>query len=96
MSKKAYVINWSDTERGSETAADPYTNLPCAVPTAGYDVATATLYEVEENGDWDEIDSETIELRSPEEAVSEDVWRHCEQSLAERNGVGEYDVETPW
>lgn len=93
---KAYVINWSDIERGSETVADPYTNLPCAVPTADYDEATATLYAVDDNGDWDELDSETIELHSREDAESETVWKQCEQLLADRNGVSKYEVETPW
>ena len=74
----------------------PYTNLPCAVPTADYDEATATLYEVDDNGNWDELDSETIKLHSTDEVESETVWKQCEQLLAERNGVSEYDVETPW
>ncbi|MFR0558018.1 hypothetical protein PSRA_1496 [Pseudoscardovia radai] len=92
---KAYVIRWSEIERGSETEIDPYDGFPCVVPDADWDEATATLYEVADDGDREEIDSETIRLYSREEE-SETKWAQCERMLAERNGVSEYEVETPW
>jgi len=53
------------------------------------------LWEAHGFSRW-EVHSETIELHSPDEVESETVWKQCEQLLADRNGVSEYDVETPW